>query len=442
MKILHIDSSILGGNSVSRLLSVDIVARLQALHFGSNVIYRDLVADAALHLSDRHVAVFQGTAVTDPQLGADLAVGGAYLDDLFAADIIVIGAPMYNFSIPSQLKSWIDRVVVAGRTFQYNSNGVEGLLKDKKLFIASSRGGFYTGDSLTEVTVIRTEGINLGEEAKSNAIAKGKTEIAALAPKHRQRGIVIRHDRSVGAGHTDVSRPERSHSAIVRQGISARGAMQPAGLRASGLLKPRRTWPSINQSIDYTNRPYRNFGGSRTVARMKFRESFGVNSDGGLHDRTGRLWASCYSDLEADHSCRSRPGERADFDENPNMRRRGAEGGMMIELIVEDRCIPCNLCSNVCPNDVFDKEAGKRPVIARQEDCVTCFICEAFCPADAMYVAPNEHPEPVDEAALIASGSLGSYRRALGWNKNKPGSANVDPPQSSRPLPPAQATAY
>lgn len=202
MTILHIDASILGGYSVSRSLSAEIVARQQALHPGSKVIYRDLVVDAALHLSDRHIAVFQGGAVTDPALGADLAAGGAYIDDLFAADIIVIGAPMYNFSIPSQLKAWIDRVCVAGRTFQYGAKGPEGLLpKGKKVFIASSRGGVYTGDSpaavlehhetylrgvlgfigLTDVTVVRAEGLNLGEEAKAAAIAKAKTEIAALA---------------------------------------------------------------------------------------------------------------------------------------------------------------------------------------------------------------------------------------------------------------------
>ena len=96
--ILHIDSSILGGYSVSRTLTADIVARQQALHPGARVIRRDLVVDAALHLSDAHMAVFQGGEVGSAVLGQDLAVGGAYIDDLFAADIIVIGAPMYNFS--------------------------------------------------------------------------------------------------------------------------------------------------------------------------------------------------------------------------------------------------------------------------------------------------------------------------------------------------------
>jgi FMN-dependent NADH-azoreductase len=90
--ILHIDSSILGGYSVSRTLTAEIVAKQEALHPGARVIRRDLVVDAAMHLSDAHMAVFQGGEVGNAALGQDLATGGAYIDDLFAADIIVIGA--------------------------------------------------------------------------------------------------------------------------------------------------------------------------------------------------------------------------------------------------------------------------------------------------------------------------------------------------------------
>lgn len=114
----------------------------------------------------------------------------------------------------------------------------------------------------------------------------------------------------------------------------------------------------------------------------------------------------------------------------------------MIEVIVAERCIACNLCSNVCPNDVFDKLVGQLPTIARQEDCVTCFICEAFCPVDALYVGPNAFPKAVDEAALIASGELGAYRRALGWDKKQPGAPDTDPPAPKGPMPPPQATAW
>ncbi|MCX4163161.1 MULTISPECIES: FMN-dependent NADH-azoreductase [Paraburkholderia] len=202
MKLLHIDSSILGQHSVSRVLTSEIVARQVELHPGIDVIYRDLANDALLHLSGAHLAVFQGAAVSDAALGTDLATGGAYLDELFAADIIVIGAPMYNFSVSSQLKAWIDRVVVAGKSFKYGEKGPEGLLpKSKKVFVASSRGGVYSGGSpaaifdhhetyltgvlsfigLTDITIVRAEGLNLGPDAKDASIATALADIAALA---------------------------------------------------------------------------------------------------------------------------------------------------------------------------------------------------------------------------------------------------------------------
>ena len=201
MQLLHIDSSVLGSNSASRALSAEIVARQVALRPDIGVIYRDLAADAALHLSPAHLAAWQGGAVEDSVLGADLAKGGVYLEELFAADIIVVGAPMYNFSIPSQLKAWIDRVVVAGKTFRYGPNGAEGLLKNKKVFIASSRGNVYAAGSpaaafehhesyltgvlsfvgLTDVTIVRAEGLALGAEAKEAAMLKARENIAAMA---------------------------------------------------------------------------------------------------------------------------------------------------------------------------------------------------------------------------------------------------------------------
>jgi FMN-dependent NADH-azoreductase len=201
MQLLHIDSSVLGPNSASRALSADIVARQVALHPGINVLHRDLAADAALHLSSAHLAAWQGQAVNSAELGADLVKGGAYLQELFDADIIVIGAPMYNFSIPSQLKAWIDRVVVAGKTFRYGANGAEGLLKNKKVFIASSRGNVYAPGSpaaalehhetyligvlsfigLTDVSIVRAEGLAFGPEAKEAAMLKARANIAAMA---------------------------------------------------------------------------------------------------------------------------------------------------------------------------------------------------------------------------------------------------------------------
>jgi FMN-dependent NADH-azoreductase len=192
----------LGPHSASRALSAEIVAKQVALHPGITVIHRDLATDAALHLSSAHLAAWQGGAVEDSALGADLVKGGAYLEELLAADLIVIGAPMYNFTIPSQLKAWIDRVVVAGKTFRYGANGAEGLLsRNTKVFIASSRGNIYSPGSpaaslehhesyltgvlsfigLTDVTIVRAEGLAFGAEAKEAAMRNARANIAAMA---------------------------------------------------------------------------------------------------------------------------------------------------------------------------------------------------------------------------------------------------------------------
>jgi len=202
VKLLHIDSSILGPHSISRTLSAEIVEQQRKLHPGLEVIYRDLAAEPQLHLSSDNIAAWPGTAPQDAGVQQDLASGNAALEELLAADIIVIGAPMYNFAIPSQLKAWIDRLVIAGRTFHYTAMGPEGLVpKGKKVIIASSRGGTYAPNSpaaafehqesylkgalgfigLTDVTIIRAEGVALGDEARDAAIAAARKEISALA---------------------------------------------------------------------------------------------------------------------------------------------------------------------------------------------------------------------------------------------------------------------
>jgi FMN-dependent NADH-azoreductase len=139
--------------------------------------------------------------VDDAALGHDLAKGGAFLDELLAADILVIGAPMYNFSVPSQLKAWIDRVSIAGKSFRYTENGPEGALKGKKAFIASARGGIYSPGSpaaafehhesyltgvlaflgIKDVTIVRAEGVAISPDAREAALAKAHTEISAIA---------------------------------------------------------------------------------------------------------------------------------------------------------------------------------------------------------------------------------------------------------------------
>ena len=124
MTTLHIDSSINGENSASRAITRSIVDRLAS----ERVVYRDLAAEPLDHLTER---------------GQDRHV----LDEFLAADTVVIGAPMYNFTLPTQLKAWIDRIVVAGKTFRYTQNGPEGMAGDKRVIVALARGGFYDAGS-------------------------------------------------------------------------------------------------------------------------------------------------------------------------------------------------------------------------------------------------------------------------------------------------------
>ena len=129
MTILHIDSSISGANSASRQLTGSIVDKLKTTCEGGEVFYRDLAADPLPHVT---LDAFADTST---------------LSEFLAADTIVIGAPMYNFTVPTQLKAWIDRIAVAGTTFRYTENGPEGLMGGKRVIIALARGGFYNDDS-------------------------------------------------------------------------------------------------------------------------------------------------------------------------------------------------------------------------------------------------------------------------------------------------------
>ena len=201
MKLLHVDSSILGPGSVSRHLSASIVAQQQALHPDIEIVRRDLATDPVDHLTGLHLAAAQGAVPESGALQADVAAGQAALEEFLAADIVVVGAPMYNFGIPSQLKAWIDRLAVAGRTFRYGANGAEGLAGGKTVIIASSRGGFYGADSqaafldhqetylrgvfgffgITDISFIRAEGVAMGESARQQAIDSAEVEIRKLA---------------------------------------------------------------------------------------------------------------------------------------------------------------------------------------------------------------------------------------------------------------------
>ena len=124
-------------------MSAAIVDRLRQAAPGIEVTYRDLTATPLAHLSGAHLAAAQGATSPDAALVQELAAGQAVLDEFLAADTVVLGAPMYNFTLPSQLKAWIDRIVVAGKTFKYDAQGPKGLAGNKRVIVAISRGGFY-----------------------------------------------------------------------------------------------------------------------------------------------------------------------------------------------------------------------------------------------------------------------------------------------------------
>ncbi|WP_407118961.1 FMN-dependent NADH-azoreductase [Bradyrhizobium sp. LMG 9283] len=189
MKLLHIDSSVLGPHSVSRQVSAAIVDRLRQATPSLEVVYRDLSQAPLAHLSGSHLAAAQG-AVAPAELGPDLAASAAALEEFLAADIVVIGAPMYNFTIPSQLKAWIDRILVAGKTFKYGAAGPEGLAGGKRVIVAISRGGFYGAETpyaagehletylrwvfdfmgITSVEFIPADGIQIGPDHREKAL--------------------------------------------------------------------------------------------------------------------------------------------------------------------------------------------------------------------------------------------------------------------------------
>ena len=179
MTILKIDSSITGDASVSRQLTGAIIDQLRAQESGATIVTRDLATEPLDHLT---LAAFGDTTI---------------LEEFLAADTIVIGAPMYNFGVPSQLKAWIDRILIAGKTFQYTATGPEGLVGAKRVIVAISRGGFYSNDNAYEhvetylkgvfgfigITpeFVHADGIAVGPEQREAGIANGLNEVEQLA---------------------------------------------------------------------------------------------------------------------------------------------------------------------------------------------------------------------------------------------------------------------
>ncbi len=203
MKLLHIDSSVLGGNSVSRELTQRIVDQWRAAHPDVHVAYLDLAQQAPTHLSVDSLGFRLGPdadGLSDVQRREN-AVSEQLVSQFLAADVIVVGAPMYNFSIPSQLKAWIDRIAQVGRTFKYTESGPQGLAGGKTVIVASSRGGVYSTNpalagldhqesylrtvfgffGITDVRFVRAEGVAMGDAARQSALDTAVVTIEALA---------------------------------------------------------------------------------------------------------------------------------------------------------------------------------------------------------------------------------------------------------------------
>ena len=205
MKVLHIDSSPLNGASVSRRLTTSIVEAWRRADPAIEIVHRDLAAAPPDHLTAELLEVVRSGKRENltPRQAAELDLTNTLVDELLAADAIVIGAPMYNFSIPTQLKAWIDRVAQAGRTFRYTETGPVGLAGGKKVVIASSRGGAYSGTALeqaldhqeaylravlgflglTDITIVRSERLNMGPEARTKGLNAAQTQIDELFPR-------------------------------------------------------------------------------------------------------------------------------------------------------------------------------------------------------------------------------------------------------------------
>jgi FMN-dependent NADH-azoreductase len=200
MKLLHVDASILGEGSVSRQVSAAIVERLGAAIPGLEIVRRDLVADPLPHLTPANLPGAHPLSQLAPAPNAERAQSEDVLAEFLAADIVVVGAPMYNFGVPSQLKAWIDRLLVPGVTFKYAEGGVVGLAKGKRVVLALARGGLYGPESpaagaehaeawlrtnfeFIGVTpeIVLAEGVQRGPDARAAAIEAALQGVTALA---------------------------------------------------------------------------------------------------------------------------------------------------------------------------------------------------------------------------------------------------------------------
>ena len=197
-RVLVIESSARQQGSVSRELTQQFIAKWQATHPADQIQVRDLAAEPVPHLD----ATLLGGWMTPSEQQSEaekaaLARSNQLTDELLAADVLVLAAPMYNFAIPSTLKAWLDHVLRAGVTFKYTETGPQGLLTGKRAFVLTARGGIYAGSGLDhqepylrqalafigihDVQFIHAEGLNLGAEFSEKGLAQAKAKLAEVA---------------------------------------------------------------------------------------------------------------------------------------------------------------------------------------------------------------------------------------------------------------------
>jgi FMN-dependent NADH-azoreductase len=198
--ILHINSSIRSAGSVSRQLSSEFVSKWKAANPGDVVIERDLARNPVPHLTEQMMGAFFTPAdQRSPEQARTIELADALVAELLRADLIVLGAPMYNFSISSALKAWIDHVTRAGVTFNYTETGPVGLVTGKKVYLFTASGGIYSEGpaqtmnfqetylravlgfiGLTDIAVVRAEGLAMGEPSVEAALSQGRQTIDGL----------------------------------------------------------------------------------------------------------------------------------------------------------------------------------------------------------------------------------------------------------------------
>lgn len=196
MNILQVNSSARAAASASTRLANSIVERLRADNPSANLVVRDVGSNPHPVLDEAALgALFTPAEQRTPEQAARVALDDVLIAEIQAADAVVLGVPMYNLGVPAQFKNWIDAIARAKVTFQYTANGVEGLLKGKKVYVALARGGKYRGTDwdaqvpylkivlgflgMTDVTFFFAEGLAMGPEAEQQAFAEAQREIEA-----------------------------------------------------------------------------------------------------------------------------------------------------------------------------------------------------------------------------------------------------------------------